>query len=247
MSTPVKVYQEEMHSNLGFFANWLPADPIEVGAIGEIKGGRFRQAASLTDLKIGFDLSEESSPHPLKYQSTSGTDVLLGGAASAGEALLDAEVRIEFSQEGAFLFEATGVRQVQIQNRFEVASKVLKAYEKGKWQSNWYLVESTYFAEAATVLISQDKSAGLTLSSKANVPISSTSLADPNIELSVKSSRGRIFQIISGKEMRPLYSCLRLRDTWFASPKIVPVHGVGNPDKSIDSFQRASIDELLDQ
>lgn len=140
MATPVKTYQKEMHSNLGFFANWLPGDPMEVGAIGEIVGGRFRQAATLNDLRIDYDLSEESSPHPLKYQSISGTDVVMGGGLSEEGAILEAEVKIEFSKEGAFLFEAIGVRQVQIKNRFDVTSAILKAYEKGKWKPHWYLV-----------------------------------------------------------------------------------------------------------
>ena len=28
MTSPVLSYQEEMYRNLGFFANWLPGDPI---------------------------------------------------------------------------------------------------------------------------------------------------------------------------------------------------------------------------
>ena len=39
---PVRTYREEMHGNLGFFASWLPADPVDVGDIGVLEGGRFR-------------------------------------------------------------------------------------------------------------------------------------------------------------------------------------------------------------
>jgi hypothetical protein len=57
MASPVKLYQQEMHSNLGFFANWLPGDPIEVGDVGVLESGRFRRVVSLEDLGIGCDVS----------------------------------------------------------------------------------------------------------------------------------------------------------------------------------------------
>jgi hypothetical protein len=52
MSNPVKLYHREMHEKIGFFANWLPGDPLAIGAIGVLADGQFRQESSLQELKI---------------------------------------------------------------------------------------------------------------------------------------------------------------------------------------------------
>jgi len=244
MASPVKIYQMEMYNNVGFFATWLPGDHIEVGAVGVMKNGGFRQEATLIDLGIKFKQSEEGSPQPLKYTSSKGTTV--ESSAGARISAVTADIKIDFSSEGAFLFDALNVRQVRIVNRFDVTADIIKLYEEGRWHKEWYVIESLHVADSATIIVSQDQSAGIVIAASSELPIPSTTLADPRIDLSVKSSRGKLFQIIAGRNLRPLYACLRLKDGLFNAPKVVPVRGTVSRETSIEMFARPSIAELLE-
>ena len=246
MSRPVKIYQKEMHENLGFFATWLPGDHMELGAVGVLKGGQFRQVATLRDLGIDYRSSDEGSPQPLKYTSSSGTSISVSAGAGTEMPAVTADVTIDFSREGAFLFDALNVRQVRIENRFDVAADILKSYENGRWKKEWYVVESLHLADSATIIVSQDRSAGLILTASSELPIPSTTLADPKVRLSVTSIRGRIFQVIAGRDLQPLYSCLRLKDALFTAPEVVPVRGNIRREVSMEMFARPSIDELIE-
>jgi len=243
MASPAKVYQKEMHNNVGFFATWLPGDHMELGAVGVMKDGQFRQEATLKDLGIKYKPSDEGSPQPLKYTSSKGTSI--ESSVGAKVPAVTADIKIDFSSEGAFLFDALRVRQVRIKNRFDVTADILELYEEGKWNKEWYVVESLHMADSATIIVSQDQSAGIVMAASSELPIPSTTLADPKVDLSVKSSHGKLFQIIGGRNLQPLYACLRLKDNLFKAPKVVPVRGTVSRETSIKMFARPSIEELI--
>ena len=96
MTSPVKLYQREMHDNLGFFANWLPGDRVEVGDAGLLERGRFRRLASLDELGVHFDLDAAEPEQDVRYTSTSG--VRLGAETGADVAgIARTTVSIEFA------------------------------------------------------------------------------------------------------------------------------------------------------
>ncbi len=244
MASPVKIYQKEMHNNVGFFATWFPGDHIELGAVGVMKNGRFRQEATLKDLGIKYKQSDEGSPQPLKYISSKGTTI--ESSAGANVPAVTAEITIDFSSVGAFLFDALNVRQVRVKNRFDVTADILELYQEGKWHKEWYVIESLHIADSATIIVSHDQAASIVMAASSQLPILSTTLADPRIDLSVKSSRGKLFQVIAKRDLRPLYACLRLKDGLFKAPKVVPVRGTVSRETSTMMFARPSIDELLE-
>jgi hypothetical protein len=127
----------------------------------------------------------------------------------------------------------------------EVAKDILKAHEKDKWNKEWLLVEAFHHAEHATIIVSEDKSAGLELVASANVAFPAVSLADPEIGLSIASTQGKIVHVVGAKKLHPLYSCLRLKDPLFGEPSIKPVRGAGEMNGEV-RFSRPGIDELLD-
>jgi hypothetical protein len=241
MGSPVKLYQREMHDNLGFFPTWLPGDGIQIGDAGVLEGGRFRRAASIAELGIPCEVSAGAARQDIQYTSTQGISV--GTSAGAAAAPAKGEIRIEFSREGAFLFHASRLQARQLENRAKVGDEIVKAYRRGKWDKSWLLVEALHTAERATVIVSEDSSAELVLAASADVPLVSLSLADPKIALTVTSARGRIVHIIGGKGLHPLYSCLRLKDPLFGAPSVQPVRGAGNNESP---FVRPAIDELLE-
>jgi len=100
-------------------------------------------------------------------------------------------------------------------------------------------------ATSATILVSQDSSAGITLKASGDVPIGPIFLADPNLGLTVSSSSGRIVQLIAKSQATPLYSCMKMRIPLFESASMVPVLGVGTVLAS-RLLTRLSIDALLE-
>jgi hypothetical protein len=232
-----------MHDNLGFFPTWLPADRLEIGDIGVLERGRFRQLASLAELGISCKVGTGAATQNVQYTSTQGTKITTTGGATT--ALAKAEITVEFSREGSFVFHASRLQPQHIENRAAIGEGILKAYKKGKWDKEWFLIEALHAADRATIIVSEDTSAGLVLVASADAPIASISLADPKVSINVASTRGKVVHIIGGKGLHPLYSCLRLKDPLFGMPSVQPVRGSGEPSHEAQ-FSRPSIDELLD-
>lgn len=244
MASPVKIYQKEMHNNTGFFATWLPGDEIKIGDVGLFLDGRFRRMSSLKELGIPFTTSRGRSEQNVNYSSTHATKVSMGAGAEA-IAVGKAEISIEFSQQGAFLFQASKLQLLELQNRASVGEQILQAYANKKWDSSWLLVESVHEAERATIIVSEDSSSGLVLAAKMDQALPSVSLVDPKVSLSVTSSRGKIMQLIGNEKLHPLYSCLRVKAPLFGQPSVQPVRGFRGPDAA-EALSRPGIAELLE-
>lgn len=244
MPSPVQTYQQEMHDNVGFFATWLPGDRLEIGDLGVLERGRFRKYSSLSELGIVAVVGDEGATQNLQYTSKSGTSVSVGGAAPiANVPGLSAEIKVEFGSQGAFLFHASKVRNQRLEERSKLTRSILSAYEKDQWKKEWYLVESVHHADCATVIVAEEGSAGLVLNAKADLSLGALPLADPSVHLSVTSTHGRMVQVLGERDLRPLYSCLRLKDPWFSEPAVTAVRG---QLLDVDSpLIRPSIEELF--
>lgn len=242
MGSPVKTYQTEMHENLGLYATWLPTDPMEVGDIGFFEGGRFRLVKKLSDFNIVCDTKAQSGASDLQFSSRDGVKVNISSNISAS-ASTGAQINIDFSSNGAFLFHAYGVRLHRLENRHEVAESVLKLYANNQWEKEWMIVEAVHVAQRATVLISEDKSASVQIAASARMAMPSLLLADPAIDLKVTSFRGKVFQMLSAKQPHPLYACLRVKNPMLGRPKVMPVRGGRDVTPLLE---RPAIAELLD-
>jgi hypothetical protein len=244
MASPVKLYQREMHTNLGFFATWLPGDHLELGEAGVLEGGRFRKTTSLDELGIAIEVSAAGPPQKAQYESTSGTKVSVSAGAAATPGTRG-EISVQFSKAGAFVFHSSGLRHSRVENRLAVADALLKAYKAGRWKKEWYLIEGLHTAESATIIVSEDSTAEIVLAAMTDLPFPAISLADPKVELNVSSTRGKLFHLVGGRRLHPLYSCLRVRDPWSGAPSVEPVRGARAAGTPIP-LERPSIDELLE-
>lgn len=244
MANPVKTYQSEMHGKLGFFANWLPGDPVAVGDVGLLEAGRFRRMSSLKELGIQCRRKGGSERQDVQYTSTQGTEVHTGGGVGAASPVTG-KVTLEFSRAGAFLFHATGLRMERMDNRSQVAAALLEAHEQGHWDKDWLLIEAVHVADRATIVVSQDKSAGVELVADASGVAAIASLADPRVELRVASTRGTVVHVVGATGLTPLYSCLRVKAPVFGAAAVRPVRGAGDASAE-DVFRRPSINALLD-
>jgi len=246
MPSPVKLYQQELHNNLGYFATWLPGDDIRLGDIGVLQAGRFHKLASLQELGIPCTAGTSGQPQILNYSSTADTTVSSSaGAASPG--IAKAEIAIKFSRQGAFLFQALGVQSLDLANRTATAAGILRAFEQKAWNKEWLVVDSVYQADSATIIVSEDETAGIVLTGSSALPLGSLPLADPKLGLTVSSTSGKIVHLIAASGLHPLYSCLRLKDPLIGAPSVVPVRGGSSPEERAPAaLARPSIADLLD-
>lgn len=242
MASPVQRYQREMHDNVGFFATWLPGDLMELGDIGTLQDGKFRKRSSLRELGIEQQASALGASQNLQYTSKSGTAFSVDSSVAAPKPLdISAAIKVEFSSEGSFLFHASNVRNRRLENPAALARAILKVWNKGDWDKSWYLVESIHQADCATVIVSEEQSAGVTFNVKG--ALIGIPLADPRVELITSASRGKMAQVVAGRDLRPLYSCLRVKTDWLSRPSVEAVRGAGSGADS--AFVRPGIGELL--
>src|SRR5687767_7376489 len=162
MTSPAKMYQREIHENLGFFATWLPGDQMDIGDVGVLENGRFRRQTTLTALGIQHITQAGSGMQKIEYTSTEGTTIK--SSAQAGVApIAKAEIAIEFSREGAFVFHVSQLLQHRLADPATVGAAVVDAYRNGDWKKEWLLVESLHTAPRATIIVAQSNAAGITL------------------------------------------------------------------------------------
>ncbi len=245
MASPVKLYQQEMHNNLGFFATWLPSTAIALGDFGVLDGGRFRRVGSLKELGLGQPEVREGTAENVSYSASAKRSDNLSASAGTAIAVGGGELSIKFTSEGGYVFEALKMMQMEVADRLTLASNLLKAYEAGRWQKEWLLIDALYRAESATILVSEDTTSEIVLKASAGVlPVGALPLADPKLGLGVASSSGKIVHIVAANNLNPLYSCVKVRDPLlFGKPSVVAVRG--RADQRHDALGRPSIDDLL--
>jgi hypothetical protein len=245
MASPVKRYQQEMHNNLGFFATWLPSTAIALGDIGVLQGGRFRRVASLKELGIVQTDVREGMAENVSYSASAKRSDNISVGAGMAVPLASGELSITFTSEGGYIFEAINMKQMEVADRLSLASSVLKAYEDGRWQKEWLVIDALYRAESATILVSEDTSSEIVLkASAAALPAGLLPLADPKLGLGIASSSGKIVHIVAANNLHPLYSCVKVRDPLlFGKPSVVPVRGRAN--QHANTLGRPGIDDLL--
>jgi hypothetical protein len=245
MGSPVKLYQQEMHGKIGFFATWLPSSSIELGDIGVLEAGRFRRVGSLKELGISHPAVRTGQAEDMSYSAfAKRSDGASLGAASVVP-VAKAELSIQFSSEGGYIFEAIGIRQIEIEEKFALEASLLQAHEQGRWQKEWVVVDALYAAASATIIVSENSQSEIVLKASAAVPLGSLPLADPKLGLTVASSSGKLVHIIAANNLRPLYSCVRVKDPLlFGRPSMTAVRGRAN--EGVGALARPGIAELLD-
>ena len=209
MASPVKLYQQEMHKNVGFFATWLPSSTIELGDFGLFEGGRFRRIGSLRELGIPPLAVREGTPENMSYSASADRKGGVSAEAASTVPVVQGELSIRFTKQGGYVFEAASIRNIEIADRLELSECLLDMYKRDRWRKEWFLIDAMYVASSATIIVSEDSTSEIVLKASTNVPLGPLPLTDPKLGLSVASSTGKIVQVISQNNLKPLYSCLR--------------------------------------
>lgn len=153
----IKILQREVsHHVAGFFANWTPDKPLEIGEYGYIKKYVFTKDGSIirdlgeakttesrsptASLAMGHDVDIEVSP-------------AVSGTAFTGHAKVKARIGLTFNSDDAFLYHLEDLTTLQFESRQDIFTKMAKAIFSGhmRWMDDYVLV--TEIKKAGKVLV----------------------------------------------------------------------------------------------
>jgi hypothetical protein len=145
----------------------------------------------------------------------------------------NAGVAIQFSKEGAFLFQAVGCLVDEIENKVELGQAVIRLFQQGRWEADWGVVDTTVKADCATIVVSNSGSSALELTAK--TPVKMTNLANLEAGFSVNSQSGDIVRFIAAKGLTPLFKLSRVKKSflpaWLGGSK--PITFGGAPQEQV--------------
>jgi hypothetical protein len=233
-----EIYQKEVHKRGGFFGTWLPGDHLRLGDVGKMSDGKFTYLRSLGDLGMEPTLSGWSPGQSASFTSHAkistevNTETKASGVGSAS-------LRLSLGRDGSFVFEASELRHRRIEQRLKVRDFVVSLYKKGKWSADWLLVDGLHQAACATIVVANGAAAEVILDADTVGPIDVSSLANGAIKFVLRSTSSAIEKVISGKDVHPLFSCLRLSRSWLGRP--VDMEAARGPGDALDdAFERVA-------
>ena len=219
MAGAAKIYVKGVHQRFSYLGTWLPNVNLQLGDVGVLDGAEFKQMTTLQRLGIPFAVRPGVNKMDFSHTSQSGVKLQakVKGEAAVGTTLPlgEAGLAIQFSQEGAFVFQATGSLVDEIENKQEVGQAVLKLVQQGRWDPNWGVVDALVKASCATIIVANSASAGLELTAK--TPVQLASLANLDAGLSVSSQSGEVIQVIAQQGLTPLFNVSRVKKPFLAS------------------------------
>ncbi len=241
MTAASKLYLKEIYQRFSYLAAWLPNINLRLGDVGVLQGEQFKQMTTLKALGVPFETRTSTSTIDFTYTSQSGVTLKtkVNGEVAIGTTLpaTQAGISMQFSKEGAFLFQAVKCRVDEIEDKDAVGKVVVKLLKEGTWNRDWGVVDTLVRAGSATIVVSNSQVASLELT--ANAPVAVANPANLGIGLSVNSQSGDIIQFIAAKGLAPLFKLSRVKQSFLSTllggPRPVTFGGPSpeEPTKSI--------------
>lgn len=217
-----KQYTTEIVRGLQYLPIWLPIKTLTLGAVGTIQKNVFEPEGSLSGMGIPFTPSQSRSGGIMRYNSNEGVSIQFkaaGSAPVAGSALsvADAGVAIKFSRSQAVVFEAGGCKIEAVADIGELGQRLIKLYQSGKWNEDYYVVTEVVKADATTILISSDAGASVELKASGGVNAATLSLASLDAQLQTASTSKMGYELVAEKGLTPLFKAWRVRHGWLST------------------------------
>jgi hypothetical protein len=244
------LYIKGIYDRFNYLPSWLPNTKLKLGDVGIQQGGTFKRMTSLRELSIPYKIRHGKEPVDFTYTSQSGISnkAKLAGELAAGTTipLGKAGILVEFSQQGAFLFQAVGCLVNEIEDRARLGEAIISLHTKKRWDPAWSVVDTLVKAERATILVSNSNHATLELTAKTQVAISN--LADAETGLTVSSQQGDIIRFLAAKGLTPLFKLSRLKksliDTLIGGPR--PIYFGGKvPEQAVLPYSGEDLLEMV--
>jgi hypothetical protein len=218
MAIASKLYVKSIYERFSYLATWLPNAKLKLGDVGIREGEYFKRMSSLKVLGVSFKVRSGTSYADFTYTSQSGVKLKTKAAGEmiAGTTLPNAQagLLIDFSKEGAFLFQAMGCLVDEIEDKIGLGREIIELYKKGNWETNWSIVDTVVKASSATIIVSNSQSASIELTAK--TPLLITNLANAETGLTLNSQRGDVIRFISVDGLMPLFKLSRLKKSFLS-------------------------------
>ncbi len=227
-------YAEEIHTQFGYLATWLPNAPVKVGDVGTVDKAIFTKVGTLNDFDIHFKEQVHPEQVDLQYASAGAVDIDGGAAGNAPipshlPATIDADVSVKFKRADAVLFQAAQCRTITLANLMHVSERIIALFNAGKWPKNQVVVTDAVRSAAATVLISSGQDAHITLHVKGDLGAAQLKLASASASFEIKNSSSMGTSIVSQHDLTPLFTARGIRTPWLPwnDPTLVTRKGEG--------------------
>ncbi|MCE9527665.1 MAG: hypothetical protein K8R36_16615 [Planctomycetales bacterium] len=216
-TNPVSSYAKSMYTKFKRYAAWPPGQRIKLGDIGVIRDNVFELKKNLRNLGFKFKVR---TGEPTDWEHKSGKSVSLTFKA-AGESfevppmpLKQAGARIAFSGAGAFIFQAVGCVESQIENTDALGKQILKWIKSKDWKAEWVVVDALMITDRAVVMVSDSDQAEVDLSAKGDLGTGGVSLATASSGLTVTREVGSVTKVIGkNKGLTPMFAVSRVKRT----------------------------------
>jgi hypothetical protein len=217
MKSAGKIYLRNIHSQLSFLATWLPNTKMQLGDVGILQGEYFKRMTTLKELGIPFTVRHGKAPVEFNYTSASGVSMQskAKGKTAVGSGLpaARAAIIVKFSEQGAFVFQTSGAKVNEIEDKYQVGQAIIQLYEQGRWQADWGVVDTVVETGAATILVSDSDAAALELSANGSVELSG--LASLQAGFTVNVQAGDVIRFVAAQGLTPLFRLSRVKASWF--------------------------------
>lgn len=231
-------YVEELRSELGAYATWLPTDPVELGSFGRIVDGHLVVEGRLADLDIPI---EPTTPLPGQaFRKQRGMKFHAGSTTSVTSGAVDLGVDISFEAGStyAWAFAASGASKTEIKNIFEVNRLVVEAYKAGRWEGRWLLVTGVWRVERFTLLVARSKNVTARAHAQGVVADPLDLLLEESASVQYKNED--FFCVKGAKGVTPLYALRKLKG-WLGKD----LRGISGGVEPSDPSLEAADDEPL--
>jgi hypothetical protein len=177
---------------------------------------------NISDPLIGIETETEEDPTPSdeKLANSSGMDfsLKLEGQSLEGSSipLKKAGVIVEFSKQGGFLFEPTGVRYNRIKNLISIRQEILRKVPKELLGiSEVFFVKQIAHVETYALVVSAESKGRLEVSADAEIGIGDLAKTDAKLGLKIARAKSLAHQLIGKKGGSIFYKAekIKLRDT----------------------------------
>ncbi|HDU8585316.1 TPA: hypothetical protein RG682_000767 [Vibrio alginolyticus] len=153
----------------GYFANWTPDMPIDVGDYGDISGYRFTRDGNINRFIKDVEI-EKIRLETATLEKKDGIIVNAGGTAEGDVNIGQAKLDLQFGSEGSFLYHLKDLTNIQFKERREAFEKLgaLILSEKLKWKDDYVLVTEVKQAGKAVILVADSANANMEIECSAS-------------------------------------------------------------------------------
>jgi hypothetical protein len=218
-----EMYAEQIRSQTGKFAAWLPNAEVAIGDYGTVKGPLFEKLARLDDV--------QGTPAPGKatydfdIHADRQINVDANATADAGVTSGNALLEVKFHREAAVSFSAPDGVITRVGDLLALGRRLIDLTEQ--WKRKYYVVIEVVTVPKATILVSQNAGAEMKFEVGAKTPISPQVMANLDVGTSLRMSKGVSTKIVGEGPLTPLFRLAYLKSRLFDEPEIKVYRGPG--------------------